>query len=72
MDLKIRLATTWGFIWKRCVKLLVESSRSKRSQKCSKTIPKRPIAKRWDYQMKVDFKKSKENFRFEFGLKNSQ
>jgi hypothetical protein len=64
MDLEIWPISTREYIWKSCEKPLVESLRSKRSRKCSKTIFKRPLVEWCDDWMKTDLKKSKENSKF--------
>jgi hypothetical protein len=68
MDLGIWFATTLEFIWNSCKNSLVESLRSKRSRKCSKTIREKPLIQRCSNQMKVDLKKYKEKIQVQILL----
>jgi hypothetical protein len=72
MDLEIWPISIGGYTWKSCGKLLVESLRSKRSHKCSKTIFKGSPVEWCDNRMKTDLKKSKENSKFESSWKHSK
>jgi hypothetical protein len=51
------------------MKPFAKSSRSKKSWKCSKTMPKGLIVDKWDKRMNVDLKKSKEGSRYAFSKK---
>lgn len=50
---------TWEFNWWSWMKLLIESSRSKESWKCSKTMFNKLHVNKWDMCEKADLKESK-------------
>ncbi len=72
MGMGIWFITTWEHTWNNCGKVLVETSRSKRSCKCSKTIHEKPLIERCDDRMKVDLKESKVNSKFKLGWKSNK
>lgn len=72
MDFEIWPISTREYTWKSCGKLLVESWKSKKSHKCSKTISKGPPVEWCNDWMKIELKKSKENSKSESSWKYSK
>ncbi len=70
MDCVMQPTTTWEFNWWSWMKPLVESSRLKESQKCSKTMLDQPFANKWDMCKKVYLNDYMENSTSMFGWKS--